>query len=137
MSGMQELGESQLAILNVLWTKKQATVREIMEALPPERRASYGVIFSNLCNLEKQDLIARTRPPGTKVYTYRPIASSHDAISDILHDVLGRLFAGSPAMLIKHLIQTEGFSLAEIREIRLAVEQQESVILAKRQPAQT
>ena len=134
MSNMHQLGEAQLAIMNVLWTKKRATIREIIEALPPERRAT--TVASNLRNLEGRKLVARQRMPRMREYLYRPIVSSRDVIGGILEDTLGRLLAGAPAMLIKHLIQTEGFSSEELREIRVVVEEQESLILANRASSQ-
>jgi hypothetical protein len=42
--------------------------------------------------------------------------------------VLNRLFAGSPALLIKHLLMTEGFGLDERREIRQVLDTQEKAI---------
>lgn len=138
MSSMHDLGELQLAVMNVLWTQKQATVREVLEALPQDRRPAYNTVLTVLRNLEKRGLALHEALPNSRKFVYRPAVSSHDAISDILQDVLGRLFAGSPALLIKYLIQTEGFSLAELRSVRRAVEQQESKVLANRasdQPA--
>ena len=35
---IHELGELQLAVLNVLWTRRQATVHEVVAALPSDDR---------------------------------------------------------------------------------------------------
>ncbi len=132
MSSMHDLGELQLAVMNVLWTQKQASVRETLEALQQDRKPAYNTVLTTLRSLEKRGLVVHECLPDSRKYVYRPVVSSHDAIGDILQDVLGRLFAGSPAMLIKYLVRTEGFSLVELREIRRAVERQESQIIANR-----
>ena len=117
-----ELGELQLAVLNVLWSRGQAMpVREVLNALPGDRRPAYTTILTVLRNLERRGLVAHEQPDGLRMFLYRPLISSHDTRGDILQDVLKRLFAGSPALLIKHLLQTEGFTLVELHEIQRVV----------------
>ncbi len=116
-----ELGELQLAVLNVLWTRQQATVREVLNALPNDRSPAYTTVLTVLRNLEKRGLVTHEQTEGTRMFLYRPLVSSHDTREDILQDVLNRLFAGSPAMLIKHLLQTEGFTLTELHELQRVI----------------
>jgi BlaI family penicillinase repressor len=125
-----ELGELQLAVLNVLWTRgKAVTVREVLGALPGDRRPAYTTILTVLRNLEKRGLVAHEQPEGLRMFLYRPLISSHDTRGDILQDVLRRLFAGSPALLIKHLLQTEGFTLVELHDIQRVVTTQTQAIV--------
>jgi BlaI family transcriptional regulator, penicillinase repressor len=124
----REMGELQLAVMNVLWTKKRATVAEVLEALPGERSPAYTTVLTVLRNLEKRGMVKHAQVEGTRKHSYRPIVSAHDTRGDILHDVLNRLFAGSPALLIKHLLTTEGFGLDELREIRQVLDSQERAI---------
>ena len=123
-----ELGELQLAVMTVLWTCKQATVHEVLAMLPGERRPAYTTVLTVLRNLEGKGMVTHEQIAGSRMHRYRPLTSAHDARENILVDVLNRLFAGSPAMLIKHLLQTEGFTLTEIKEIRQALERQEKTI---------
>ena len=127
---MNELGELQLAVMNALWTLKQATVHEVLAALPGERRAAYTTVLTVLRKLEAKGLVAHEAVEGARMFRYRPLMSAQTAREDVLNDVLSRLFAGSPALLIKHLLQTEGFTLSEIQEIRKALERQERAITA-------
>ena len=123
-----ELGELQLAVLNVLWTNGQATVRKVLDALPGERRPAYTTVLTVLRNLERRGLVTHDQPDGMRMFFYRPLISSHDTRGDILQDVLKRLFAGSPALLIKHLLQTEGFTLGELHDIQRVVNSQTQAI---------
>lgn len=125
---VSEMGELQLSVMNVLWTLKRATVAEVMEALPVTRKPAYTTVLTVLRNLEKRGMAAHEPVEGTRMYRYRPLISAHDARSDILQDILNRLFAGSPAMLIKHLLLTEGYSLDELRDIRQVLDAQETLI---------
>ena len=123
-----ELGELQLAVLNVLWTCGRATVREVLDALPGDRRPAYTTILTVLRNLERRGMVMHEQPDGMRMFFYRPLVSSHDTRGDILQDVLNRLFAGSPALLIKHLLQTEGFTLVELHDIQRVITTQSQAI---------
>ena len=125
---MQELGELQLAVMNALWTRKQATVHEVIAALPGERRPAYTTVLTTLRKLETKGLITHEAVEGSRMHRFRPLLSAQTAREDALNDVLSRLFAGSPALLIKHLLQTEGFTLSELQEIRRGLETQERAI---------
>ena len=114
--------------MNTLWTLKQATVHEVLAALPGERRPAYTTVLTTLRKLEAKGLAAHDAVEGARMFRYRPLLSAQTAREDVLNDVLSRLFAGSPALLIKYLLQTEGFTLSEIQEIRKSLEQQENAI---------
>lgn len=126
-----ELGELQLAIMNVLWTCKQATVHDVLAKLPGDRKPAYTTVLTVLRNLEKRELVTHDVTEGSRMHRFRPVVSSHDARGDILQDVLNRLFAGSPALLIKHLLETEGFSLEELSQIKRTLLAQEAAITGK------
>ena len=128
MPPVHELGELQLAVMNALWTRKQATVHEVIAALPGERRPAYTTVLTTLRKLEAKGLITHDAVEGARMFRYRPLLTAQTAREDVLNDVLSRLFAGSPALLIKHLLQTEGFTLSELQEIRKALEAQERAI---------
>lgn len=123
-----ELGELQLAVLNVLWTRGQATVREVLDALSGDRSPAYTTILTVLRNLERRGLVTHDQPDGMRMFCYRPLISSRDTREDILQDLLNRLFAGSPTLLIKHLLQTEGFTLVELNDIQRVIATQTQAI---------
>jgi len=127
-----KLGELQLAIMNVLWSKQEATVHDVLTNLPEERCPAYTTVLSVLQTLEKRGLVTHETTPGTRMFRYHALVSAHDARGEILQDVLQRLFAGSPALLIRHLLETEGFTLDELRDIRRVIDTQERGITGRR-----
>lgn len=131
-SRIHDLGDLQLAVLNVLWTQQQATVHEVIDALTQERKLAYTTVLTVLRSLEKKGLVIHEIPEGSRMHVFRPVVSAHDAKSDIMQDVLTRLFAGSPVLLVKYLLQTEGFSMKELRDIRETLDRQEQAIRESR-----
>ena len=129
---LHELGELQLTVLNALWTLKNATVHDVLGFLPEEeRKPAYTTVLTVLRKLERYELITHEAVEGSRMHRYRPIISPQDVREDILKDVLTRLFAGSPALLIKYILQTEGFSIAELRDIKGMIETQEKQIVLR------
>ncbi len=124
----EELGELQLTVMNALWTLGSATVHEMRDALAPTRTLAYTTVLTVLRNLEKRGMVAHTIEAGTRTHRFRPAISSHDAREAILQDILNRLFAGSPVLLIKHLLMTEGFTVNELRDLHRTLEIQETQI---------
>ena len=125
---LNELGELQMAVLNVLWTRQHATVHEVVAALPSKRKPAYTTILTVLRKLETYGLITHDMAEGARMYCYRPLVTAHEARDHILQDVMHRLFAGSPVLLVKHLLQTEGFTLAELRDLKATIAVQEQTI---------
>lgn len=123
-----ELGELQMAVLMVLWNRRHATVHEVLADLPAERRLAYTTVLTVLRNLEKRGMVAHEAVDGARMFHYRPLVTAHDVRDDILQDVLNRLFAGSPAVLITHLLETEGFSLNELHDIQCVLRARQRAI---------
>src|SRR5579871_5008545 len=128
---VNELGELQLTVMNILWTCREATVHEVLAAFPESRRPAYTTVLSVLQKLETYGLVEHRSQEGSRRFQYRPLVSAHDAREEILQDVLHRLFAGSPTLLVRHILETEGYTLKELREIRRVVEERIDAINGK------
>ncbi|HZP82707.1 MAG TPA: BlaI/MecI/CopY family transcriptional regulator [Chthonomonadaceae bacterium] len=119
---INDLGKLQLAVLNILWSRPDATVHEVLAEFPGERKPAYTTVLTVLRNLEQRGLVAHASVEGTRMFRYRALVSAADRRNGILQDVLHRLFDGSPALLIAQLLEMEAPSRAELQRIREAVE---------------
>lgn len=104
---LSDLGDLQLAVMRILWKRGQATVHETLAEFPPERRPAYTTVLTVLRNLEKRGLVTHNAPNGSRTFTYRPNLSRQETYAGILQDLLDRLFDGSPAALIAHLLESQ------------------------------
>jgi predicted transcriptional regulator len=126
-SGYTDLSGLEQLVMSVLWTKKEATVRDVLTALP-EPEPGYRAVSKALAELTQRDMVAKIVTSQPRKTVYVPRLSSHEAREEILHDILHRLFSGSPAILIRHLLETEGFTLPELTSIRQVLDRQENTI---------
>ena len=123
MSRSHQLGELQLAIMRVLWNRREATVAEVHEELLPERGLAHSTIATMLSKMEKKGVVAH-RSAGRQ-YVYRPTISESDVHRSMVSDLTARLFEGSAAALVNHLLTNEEIAADELDAIRGMIERRE------------
>ncbi len=108
-------GRIQLKIMQILWDRKRATVREITDEL----NKSESIVFRNVHTLLKT-LVGKgvvDRDENKKSITYYPLVSREDGIRDSVELFLETMFHGSAGDLISAFIKDEDISPDEMLEI--------------------
>ena len=83
------LTDHELRLMEVLWTKRRATVSEVTAALPPPTLA-YNTVLSTLRTLEQKGYVAHKEIGRS--FTYRPLVERTDAAKSAVNHVLARFF---------------------------------------------
>lgn len=113
--------EVELELLQALWEKGEATVRELYEVISEQRPLGYTSVLKMLQIMTEKGLVERTE--AGKAHIYRAAASQEETQSQLLRDLSERLFAGSAAQLAMHALAMEPASAEEIEEIRKIIRQ--------------
>ncbi len=106
--------EAELAILRVLWTRGSSTVREVAEAMG--RGGAYTTILKLMQIMTDKGLI--TRDDSARAHVYVAAYSEGHTQRQLVHDLLDRLFDGSPSQLVMHALAAKQASPDELRAIR-------------------
>ena len=120
MTRSHQLGDLQLAIMRVLWAQAEATVAQVHQELEPERGLALTTIATMLSKMEKKGIVTH-RSEG-RVFVYLPTISEEDVHRSMVADLTERLFEGSPAMLVNHLLTKQEIDAGELAEIRRLIE---------------
>jgi BlaI family penicillinase repressor len=112
--------EVELEILTSLWSKGEATVRELFEDVSQRRTLGYTSVLKTLQIMTEKGLVQRTE--AGKAHIYRATASQEDTQSQFLRDLTERLFSGSAAQLAMHALTLQPASSNELQEIRKLIE---------------
>jgi BlaI family transcriptional regulator, penicillinase repressor len=112
--------EAELELLQILWEKQPATVREIYNALNQERASGYTTVLKMLQIMTAKGLVVRDE--ANRAHVYRAAMKQDDMQSRLLKDLSVRLFSGSAAQLAMHALEMEPASSAELDEIRALIE---------------
>lgn len=107
---------SELEILDVLWEKRRATVREIHEAINRRRPTAYTTVLKFMQIMLEKDLVRRDEKD--KAHIYRPAQTQQQTQKRLVADLLDKAFRGSALTLVQHVLETKPASPEELAEIR-------------------
>ena len=112
-----DVTDAELAVLQALWGRGQATIRQLTEALyPGGSAAQYATVQKLLERLEGKGCVCRDRRPWPHVFS--PLIDRADLIGRRLRAVAEQLCGGSLTPLLTHLLDVERLSQKERQELR-------------------
>ena len=120
MGDRHQLTEVQMAILRLLWSRKEATVVDIWEALHGERGWAQTTVATLLTRLERRGVI--THRADNRVYVYRALVTEEDVQHSMVSELTGRLFDGDVPALVSHLLTAQEVSPGDLARIRRMIE---------------
>jgi BlaI family transcriptional regulator, penicillinase repressor len=115
------LGDLQLKIMKVLWQRNECTVSDVFEVVSKERDLAYTTIATMLRKMEARGLV--THRADGRTFIYRAAIDSHAVTSNMSEHLLDRLFEGSLADLVCHLLSTREVSRDELVKIEKLIAQ--------------
>ena len=120
MSQKHRLGELQIAIMQVLWDRKEASASEVHAALHDERGLAPTTIATMLRKMEDKGVVTH-RTEGRQ-FLYRARVREADVRRTMVSDLVDRLFEGDPLELVSHLLDDKQIDAAELQRIREKLE---------------
>lgn len=100
--------------MEVLWAEHSGTVSEVRRRMPA--RLAYTTVLTILRTLETKGVV-RHEGEG-KAYRYLPLVRREDVVHGAVKRLMGRLFRGSPELLVTHLVSDHKVDPAELRRLR-------------------
>jgi predicted transcriptional regulator len=117
----QPVSQAETEVLRLVWQKKEATVKEVCDALPPHRTIAYATVHTLLRRLEKKGYVKHYA--RGKANVYYPAVKRESVIKRSVGDFLDRLFGGDPVSLMQFLARHGDVSAEDIDALRTLVEQ--------------
>lgn len=118
------LSKREMEVARIVWTLKEATVRQVFEALPAKRRIDFNTVQTYLRRLEgKGYLDARRRG---RILVYCPRVRPEEVIRETVDDLVNRLFDGQAIPLLHYLIRERTISEEELCALREMVDHLEA-----------
>ena len=114
------LGDLQLKIMKVLWKAGPASVAGVRRQLRGERLA-YTTVATMLRKMEDRGLVGH-RAEGRK-FIYEAAVAAEEISRSASADLVDRLFEGSLADTVSHLLQTREVSPQELVRLERLIQQ--------------
>src|SRR5690349_14519532 len=112
MPDRHQLTELQLAILRDIW-----------EALHPERGLAQTTVATMLSRLERRGVV--TRRAQARQYHYKAAVTEEEVQHSMVGELTERLFDGDVTALMQHLISGKDVSPGDLAKIREMIERAE------------
>jgi predicted transcriptional regulator len=113
----QDVTDTELAVLQVLWEQGPATRRQIADVLYPDGGpAHFTTVQKLLERLEKKGHVQRSSGDGPVAFT--AITDREELISRRLLDMADKLCGGSLTPLLMNLVRAKPLSQRELQELR-------------------
>ncbi len=108
--------ESELEILQVLWTKGQATVREVHEELASIKDSGYTTTLKLMQIMFEKGIVKRD--DSSKTHIYQANISRESTQKQMVGKMVNSLFGGSSTQLVMQALGNASPSKDELDEIQ-------------------
>lgn len=103
-------------VMQLVWQKEKATVRDVYEAIQSTRPLAYTTIMTVLSKLAEKGIVDRSKKG--RAYVYRPKVSEKEAAQRSVAKLLQKFFDGSPLALVAHLVDVNAISPDELSSLQ-------------------
>ncbi len=108
--------ESELEILQVLWEKGAATVRQVHEVLSVYKESGYTTTLKLLQIMHEKGIV--TRDDSNKTHIYQPNVDKEKTQQHLVDKMVNSLFGGSASQLVMQALGNAQTSKEELDEIQ-------------------
>jgi predicted transcriptional regulator len=115
---LPKLARLELQVLEILWARGHASVREIQEGFP-EPRPAYTTIQTTVYRLEAKGALRRTRKVGN-AHIFEPLVARDVARHRLLDTILG-FFGGRAQPMMQQLVEAGKLTLDDVKELEKAI----------------
>lgn len=114
--------EAELQILQVLWKKGKATVREVHQELAnqEDKEVGYTTTLKIMQNMVEKNLV--DRDTEGKTHIYEALVKENDTQKHLLDRFLHTAFGGSAKKLVMQVLGNETTSKEELDEIKKMID---------------
>ena len=109
-----KLSKLELQIMEALWTRGAASIREIQEAFPEPDRPAYTTIQTTVYRLEGKQAVRRVKKIGN-AHIFEAVVTRSAALGRLIDDLLA-FFGGRAQPVLLHFIESGKLTLDDVEE---------------------
>jgi predicted transcriptional regulator len=114
-----KLTKLELQVLEALWQKGACSVREIQETFPEPGRPAYTTVQTVVYRLERKGAL-RCVKRISNANIFEAVISRNDAQRRFVDELLA-VFGGRAKLVMAHLVESGGLTLADVKEAEKAL----------------
>jgi predicted transcriptional regulator len=114
------LTDAEAQVMAVLWRLETASVGDVVAVLNEARAVTYSTVQTILRILETKGYV--THDKVARAFVYRAVIDERQARRRALRHLVGRLFEGSPSLLVLNVLEDEDIDPVEREQLRKLIE---------------
>jgi BlaI family transcriptional regulator, penicillinase repressor len=118
--------QKELTILSILWKRGASTVREVNTVMNHDEDTGYTTTLKLMQIMFDKGLLKRDA--SAKTHIYFPANSEEQIQSQVVGNLLDRVFAGSPEKLMMRVLSSQQVSAEELSSLKELIELKEREI---------
>jgi predicted transcriptional regulator len=115
-----DLSDLQLAVIRVLWKRREASAAEVHAALA-DRELAITTVSTILQRLEKRGIVDH-RSEG-RLFIYRAAVSEPDVRRSMLGSLVESVFSGDPAAVVSQLLAAQDVSPGDLDRMHKLIDE--------------
>ena len=112
--------DSELEILNILWEKGNATVKEVNEEINKTKESGYTTTLKLLQIMHEKGLVSRY--PAGKQHVYQAKIEEEKAQKDILNGFMHNLYRGNAMKMMMQILGNHNTTKDELEQLRQVID---------------
>jgi predicted transcriptional regulator len=112
----KSLTDVEWAIMGAVWQHQPCTAGTVQEALAAERGWAYSTVKTTMDRMVAKGLLSTHAVRNLQMFV--PLVSRTEAKRAELHRLLSRAFNGALTPMIQFLVEDEGLSADELKQLR-------------------
>jgi len=117
----ETLTAAELRLMDILWEKSEATVTEVMEALPQEPPLAYNTVLTTLRILERKGYVRHQK--NSRAFRFIPVVDHRQASQSAVSYVVSRFFRNSPKALVLRILEDQKLDPRQLQRLRQMIDE--------------
>jgi len=117
----ETLTAAELRLMDILSEKSEATVTEVMEALPQDPPLAYNTVLTTLRILERKGYVRHQK--NSRAFRFIPIVDHRQASQSAVSYVVSRFFRNSPKALVLRILEDQKLDPRQLQRLRQMIDE--------------
>jgi BlaI family penicillinase repressor len=113
-----KLSKLELQIMELLWSRGECCIRDIVDAFPARKKPAYTTIQTTVYRLAAKKALRQSKKVGN-VHVFEPLIARSAAQRRLVDEFLS-MFGGRAQPLMTHLIESGRLSFEDLKEAQKA-----------------
>jgi predicted transcriptional regulator len=123
-ASLPAVSPAETQVLRIVWEIGKATVQDVCERLPAERKIAYATVQTLLRRLEKKGYLSHHNQG--RAHVFFPVVKSEEVIKRTVGDFVDRLFGGDAIPLVQYLAEHGKIDADDIEKLKALLNRDEA-----------